>query len=340
MHLNYNDGKLKHGIKGEIANRFGVSRFTIQRIWKVVQAAIIAGVNPNLKPQFKGVKPLDIDLNKVRTIPLRKRQNMFRLSKAIGCSESTIQMLVNKGKIRAHSNKIKPFLTNENMKARVKFILSKILPGSVLKNPTFEYMYNVHIDEKWFYMTCKSKRYITKIMFMATMARSRYGDDGVCLFDGKIGIFPFTEIVPAKRASKNRPKGVLETKAIEMYLDSKTGYYSITKQVIKQCIINEIIPAIKQKWPANTNNNIIIQQDNAKPHKSNNDPDFQEVANSDGFHISIQCQPSNSPDLNVNDLDFFIVIQTLQHEEAPTKVIKSVDAIMKAFDETNHQTLY
>ncbi|KAK9749988.1 hypothetical protein RND81_02G164200 [Saponaria officinalis] len=348
MHLNYSDGKLKHGIEGEIANRYGVSRFTIQRIWKVVQAAIIAEVNPNLKPLFKGAKPLDIDLNKVRTIPLRKRQNMYRLGKAIGCPESTIQRLVKKEKIRAHSNAIKPFLTDENMKARVKFVLSKILPGSVPRNPTFECMYNyVHINEKWFYMsrtdqkyyllpdedephrTCKSKRYIAKIIFMAAVARPRYGDDGVCLFDGKIGIFSFTEIVPAKRASKNRPKGVLETKAIE----------SITKQVIKQCIINEIIPAIKQKWPANTNNNIIIQQDNAKPHISNNDPDFQEVANSDGFHISIQCQPSNSQDLNVNDLGFFRVIQTLKHEEAPTKVIKLVDAVIKAFDETNHKTL-
>ncbi|KAL8491781.1 hypothetical protein ACS0TY_023396 [Phlomoides rotata] len=38
---------------------------------------------------------------------------------------------------------------------------------------------------------------------------------------------------------------------------------------------NSIIPAIKAKWPSNASKNIIIQQDNAKPHISNNDPDFR-----------------------------------------------------------------
>jgi hypothetical protein len=66
----------------------------------------------------------------------------------------------------------------------------------------------VHIDEKWFYITCinqkyyllpdeepperfcKSKRFITKVMFMAAVARPRYDPNKKALFNGKIGICP------------------------------------------------------------------------------------------------------------------------------------------------------
>ena len=61
----------------------------------------------------------------------------------------------------------------------------------------------VHIDEKWFYMIktsqkyyllpneqvahrrYKSKRFITKIMLMSVVARSRYDADDICTFDEK-----------------------------------------------------------------------------------------------------------------------------------------------------------
>ncbi|KAH6822567.1 hypothetical protein C2S53_011475 [Perilla frutescens var. hirtella] len=109
-------------------------------------------------------------------------------------------------------------------------------------------MYNtVHIDEKWFYMkkethrfymtpkeagphrTCKSKKFISKIMFMCAVSKPLLAADGSVLFDGKIGVFPFTHKVPAKRSSKNRSRGTLETKAIEL----------ITQEVIRDCLINQ-----------------------------------------------------------------------------------------------------
>ncbi|KAK9714134.1 hypothetical protein RND81_06G073900 [Saponaria officinalis] len=55
--------------------------------------------------------------------------------------------------------------------------------------------------------------------------------------------------------------------------------------------------------------------------------------------MDLQCQPSNSPDLNVNDLGFFRVIQTLQHEKAPTTVCQLVDVVLKAFYETSDHVL-
>ena len=91
---------------------------------------------------------------------------------------------------------------------------------SVDSRPTFVDMYDyVHIDKKWFYMTkvsekyylhpeeeerlrtCKSKRFITKIMFLAAVARPRIISSNSKFFR-KIGIFPFIYREPSKRKSK------------------------------------------------------------------------------------------------------------------------------------------
>ncbi|KAK9682009.1 hypothetical protein RND81_10G043700 [Saponaria officinalis] len=206
----------------------------------------------------------------------------------------------------------------------------------------FNDMYDlVHIDEKCFCMTrlsqkyyllpdeeephrtCKSKRFITKIMFMGAVARPRFTSDGSVNFDGKIGIFPFTCIVPAKRSSKNREKGTLETRPIDR----------ITKTVIKTCIIEKLFPAIKTKWPDRRGRKIFIQQDNARPHISPNDPDFRAAATSDGWDIELICQPPNSPDLNILDLGHFRSIQTIQHEKVPTSVVQLVNVVARSYEE-------
>ncbi|XP_074314010.1 uncharacterized protein LOC141649215 [Silene latifolia] len=197
----------------------------------------------------------------------------------------------------------------------------------------------IHIDEKWFYLTtttdtyyivpgeeepyrsCQSKRYITKVMFMCAVARPIYGENGDLLFDGKIGVWPFIEHVPAARKSKHRDAGTIVTKAVE----------SITRQVTKDCIIQQIIPAIKAKWPANASKTIFIQQDNARPHISDLDPDFKAAATSDGFDIHLVFQPPNSPDLNINDLGFFRSLQTLQNDEVASTVDELVNNVMTAF---------
>ncbi|KAF7820639.1 mariner transposase [Senna tora] len=176
-------------------------------------------------------------------------------------------------------------------------------------------MYNIiHIDEKWFYMTkrsrnyymlvdeedpirsCKSKNFIDKVMFLVALARPRFDAQGRELFSGKIGIFPLVTYVPAKRTSVNRVVGTLETKPIA----------SVNKEVIRSFLIQKVLPAIKEKWPReDTGCPIIIQQDNARTHIDLDDAEFCQVASEDGFDIRLMCQPPNSPDMNVLDLGFF-----------------------------------
>ena len=50
---------------------------------------------------------------------------------------------------------------------------------------------------------------------------------------------------------------------------------------------------------------VIIQQDNAKPHAHHEDPALQDEMVKDSLTIKLANQPSNSPDMNVLDLGFF-----------------------------------
>ncbi|CAN0445145.1 unnamed protein product, partial [Discosporangium mesarthrocarpum] len=83
----------------------------------------------------------------------------------------------------------------------------------------------------------QNKRFITKVMFLATVARPRMISDGVW-FDGKIGIWPIADTVAAIRSSKNRNKG-------NMMLKPAT----VNAERYKELMIDEVIPAIKARMP-------------------------------------------------------------------------------------------
>ena len=133
---------------------------------------------------------------------------------------------------------IRPDLTAPDKLLRLRFSLEALELDRFLNTIKFRNMHNtVHIDEKWFYITkgaqryylapgevephrtCQNKRFISKIMFMCAVTRPLILENGEVLFDGKIGIFPFTKHVPAKRKSKNRSAGTMETKPIESITD-------------------------------------------------------------------------------------------------------------------------
>ncbi|XP_074277539.1 uncharacterized protein LOC141601168 [Silene latifolia] len=272
-------------------------------------------------------------------------------AKNSGVSVGTVHSWVKEGLLKPHSSQLHPKLTDLHKDQRLLYSLKSLVVKQVLGEffdlnnmPVTETIFNemsntIHMDEKWFYITkdnekvyivegeelpyrsCQSKRYITKVMFMCAFSRPIYDADGELVFDGKIGMFPFTKQQPTARASRNRPRGTLETKPIE----------SITKQVIKQCLIEQVIPAIKSVWPEGLSKHIYIHQDNVRPHIKNGDPDFMAATNSDGFHIELLFQPPNSPDLNCNDLGYFRALQSLQSKKAAKTVDELVNEVMQAF---------
>ncbi|KAF0704028.1 hypothetical protein AaE_015142 [Aphanomyces astaci] len=202
----------------------------------------------------------------------------------------------------------------------------------------------VHVDEKWFYLTkvkrkyyvyddeevaartVKSKSFITKVMFLAAVARPRYDYHAKKMWDGKVGVWPFVQVAPALRSSKNRPKGTPVT--VPVTVDSKVYF---------DAVVNKVVPAILAKFPGGRDRgNVSIQQDNASPHKCVT----TELLHAQGVRgIVVVNQPPNSPDFNVLDLGFFNSIQSLQYQKATRSIEELIDAVESAFYELPADTL-
>lgn len=336
-------GKLKKGAIKDVSKMFSVSTRTISRIWRQAKNSTNRGLADvsHKKTKNCGRKRIEIDPDQFRKIPLSRRTSLEALACAIKISRATIHRRVTAGKIRRHKNSIKPLLKGSNKKARVHFCLSMIDKNSLPHNPKFLAMHNmIHIDEKWFFISrkaeryyllpeecdpersCKSKNFLTKVMFLAAIARPRFDLDGNEIFSGKIGIFPYVTKEAAKRCSVNRVAGTLVTKAIT----------SVGRDMSRSFLINKVLPAIQEKWPPGDANTLIyIQQDNARTHINPNDEEFRLAVARSGLNIQLTCQPPNSPDLNVLDLGFFNAIQTLHYKESSKTIDDLVESVEKAF---------
>ncbi|KAF7150250.1 hypothetical protein RHSIM_Rhsim02G0188400 [Rhododendron simsii] len=320
------NGKVTGALFKEIAESFFICDKTDHRIWEQGLACVYNGSMVDVSFKLQGRvdrKHVQINVNQFTSAHYRV--------------------------IRPHSNALKPYLSEESKKARLRFCLSKLEPNTLEAQPMFKNMYNyVHMDKKWFYMsreseryyllpeepephhTCKSKRFITKVKFLATIARPRFDANRNPIFFGKIGIFPFNYKEPAKRSSKNRAAGTLETKAIT----------AGTKEITRSSLIEKVLPAIRSKWPrSGAVETIYLQQDNAGPHIHGSDPKFLEAASRDEFDMHLSFQPPSSPDMNVLDLGFFRLIQSLQHQQASSTIDQLVGAAEKSFEELSPDNL-
>ncbi|GKD05006.1 hypothetical protein Tco_1179980 [Tanacetum coccineum] len=254
------------------------------------------------KPSVVGRKRIHINFAQVSQIPLRRRSNIRSLAKLIDVPKSTIHRRIKEGALKPHTNAVKPLLTEAKKKKATKRYY--LVPGE--EEPL---------------RTCKSKTFMTKVMFLVTVARPRFDAFGNEIFSGKIGIFPLTTLEPAKRSSKNRVTGTLETKPI----------LSVTKEVTRSWLIHKVLPAIRYMWPQGHMGLIYIQQDNAKPHINVDYVEFVQEASRDGFDIRLRFQPSNSLDLNVLDLGFFRAIQSLQEQEVLGTIDELVNVVQASY---------
>ena len=84
----------------------------------------------------------------------------------------------------------------------------------------------------------KNKLHLQKIMFLCAVARPRYVESLHGIWDGKVGIWAFTEQGQAIRNSVNRPAGTVITQNI-----------SVTKPVFCSYLAERLIPAIITEWP-------------------------------------------------------------------------------------------
>ncbi|XP_057545832.1 uncharacterized protein LOC130824830 [Amaranthus tricolor] len=180
-------------------------------------------------------------------------------------------------------------------------------------------------EEEEPYRCVQNKNFIGNVMFIAAIARPQSSCTGEVLWDGK-GVFPFTKTYYALKRSENRPAGTPQLREIT----------KVTRDVIREKLINEVLPAIRLKWLANGVKDIWIQQDNAKPHILTNNQAFNEEDNKDGFNIRLVCQPASSPNMNILDLGLFSALQSIQFKSFP-KDLKDLIKVLKARGGNNYK---
>ncbi|CAN0058748.1 unnamed protein product [Discosporangium mesarthrocarpum] len=126
----------------------------------------------------------------------------------------------------------------------------------------------VNVDDKWFYgiylhpeedapkpPRAQKTRFITKVMFLAAVARPRMISDWM-RFDGKVGIWPIADTVAAMSSSKNRKEGTMMLKPA-----------TVNAERYKELMIDKVILAIKARMPRPLGHTMFGRQDGVKPHK-------------------------------------------------------------------------
>ncbi|XP_021770618.1 uncharacterized protein LOC110734777 [Chenopodium quinoa] len=160
-------------------------------------------------------------------------------------------------------------------------------------------------------------------MFMAIIGKPLYDEQGHLIHDGKYDIFPFVYKQAAKKGSKNRPAGTIETKATQ----------NINREEIRKMLITAVLPAIRRKWPIMLPKKVLIKWDNARPHQVPGYEEFLAAMEEGGFNIEFVFQPPQSPDPNVLDLGLFRAIQSIQHRAFPKNLDALINRVKEAYDE-------
>ena len=284
---------LAFGAVGRCAKKFGVKPPAISKIWKHMKENFAAGIltaSPEKKKHSSSLLYCRDELSEqIRALPHHKRRTLRDMACELGIGKSTLHRILRSERkgdgaryLVPHTSSLLPLLTDEHKIARVEYALSKL---DLTRGVFSSFLQDVHIDEKWFEVTPKSTRiyltsdekennqvpvrkvihksHVQKVMFLTATARSRFNEDGECIFDGKIGIWPIVSRQPAIRNSVNRPAGTLVTKPL-----------NVNNDIYRQLLLEKVIPAIKDCFPHHRNRTVFIQQDGAGAHISSNDERF------------------------------------------------------------------
>ena len=85
-----------------------------------------------------------------------------------------------------------------------------------------------------------------------------------------------------------------------------------TKETVQAMFLEQFFPTFDKKWPKDLCcSPVIVQQDNALPHISSNNPVFRSSCACKQLKIELVNQTAQLPDLNVNDLGLYCALDCL-----------------------------
>jgi len=353
--------KLACGAVGEVAKKFKMTEQNVRRIWRtsLIKREEEGTYHYSSKKKGNSGRPVMYDREELESavadLAEEDRSTLRDMSRSLGVSLGYCHQLVRSHKvIMPHTSALKPILNEDNKLKRVLYASERVEDSN--RNKVWAPAYNeVHVDEKWFFLSqdnfryyisesekasgnirtarTKHKSHIMKVMFLCAVARPRFDDQGACRFDGKIGIWPFVEWQQARRSSINIPRGTWELKPIY-----------ITRDVYRKYMIEKVLPAIFDRFPRERSRDqtIFIQQDNPNSHFKPDDAEW--IHASTQLHptmkVVMRNQPPNSPDTNILDLGFFRAIQSLQWKQPPARTIEGLlHNVNTAFNEYDPRSL-
>ncbi|ETV85005.1 hypothetical protein H257_02898 [Aphanomyces astaci] len=131
-------------------------------------------------------------------------------------------------------NVLKSSLTESNKVCRLNWAIKHVtdIDGAKYFNP----------------MNDTSKRHQLKVMLLSAVARPRWYEAKGEWFTGKMGTWHFTEVVPEQRSSCRHDAGTPVMKTVK-----------VTRNTYNAMIIDNVIPAIRSKWPNDETKRVKIQ---------------------------------------------------------------------------------
>ncbi|CAA0841436.1 Unknown protein [Striga hermonthica] len=189
---NFKEGHPPKVIIIEASNKFNISYMSVKRFWSAAKQAMDKNEPVSFKKKQRKERSdkKTPDLDSIQRLPVQNRGTIRNLAKAVNNSKTRVGKRIKAKDIRPHTNAIKPQLTEANKHSRLCFCLQSLNFHKAIETAEFSSMHNiVYIDEKWFYMTkpshryyltpaeaephraCKSKTFITKVMFMCVVSR-------------------------------------------------------------------------------------------------------------------------------------------------------------------------
>nr|CCA23046.1 transposase putative [Albugo laibachii Nc14] len=272
------NGRLQHGALKEASEKSNFNVHTVYRVWKryynqradsATRCITFRGNVSNSGRKGASeeyIKELHEQISKLK---LEQRGELRLLRAALAIPTTTLQRYV------------------KNKAERVRLISSFITLIPRVTN--FSTMYDrVHLNEKWFfmkktkrrvyltptepdpYLQTRHKSHIPKIMFLSAVERPRINSCTGKVFNGRLGMWPFANYALVQRASSSREAGTLVLKS-----------FPANKETYRRMLIASKLPTIKLKWPSCSGRRIVLQHNNATPHRSVVDAEFLEAATAD-----------------------------------------------------------
>jgi hypothetical protein len=327
--------------------------------------------------------------------PIRGLMGKILEKHHIHIPRSSLSDIINVYIFETMNSYMKPMLRRINKLKRLIYCFEKINlnVGSTADNHGIlhlqfykdRYKREVYLDEKNFYLDVikrkmryssvqlshpdsfryrevQNKNKIPHLMFIAALGMPQMSPDDTSYFNGKIGCWPFAELWPAKKNSKNRKRGTLEIKGV--YCNSDNFFEIMTEKGGLLQTIREKLPWFGNDPPililrdeelppdhddaVEDDTTILMVMDNAKPHvgkvpgsvHKKNIERLVDWARDNSVNVHFGKQPPQSPDFNLLDASLFRSLSRAAcnysiHAKNIDELFYNVQRTFEVYDEDN-----